>query len=188
MDPNELLKELKKEAEKVFNWFQGGVKTIRTSRVSIDLVEDVLVDYFGQKFPLKELASLVVVDSRTLAIEPWDKSKELALSIEKALSLLEWSGQVKVVGGKIYFSMPIMTEENRKNFVKILKEKKEKAKITLREERDKAWKDIQIGERGGDIGEDDKYRLKDRIQEIIDEIENQIENLFSKKEKEIMEQ
>ncbi|MDD3735091.1 MAG: ribosome recycling factor [Candidatus Pacebacteria bacterium] len=188
MDSSEFLQELKKEAEKVFNWFSDEIKTIRTSRVSIDLIDDVLVDYFGQKLPLKELASLVVVDSRTLSIEPWDKRSEFVSSIEKALSLLDWSGQIKVVGDKIYLSMPTMTEENRRKFVKILKDKKEKAKIVLRDERDRVWKEVQIKEREGEIGEDEKYRLKDKIQEIVDEVENKIEDLASKKEKEIMEQ
>lgn len=180
---NNLTKDTKGKFEKTIEWFSNEVSSLRGGRISTNLVEDVKIDYYRTQTPLKALASLSMLDSATISIEPWDKSS--LQNIERALYDTEFGGNVKQEGNRILFNLPVLTEEDKQKIVKVLKEKTEEAKIRLREARDKSWKEVQKMEKGGEVTEDEKFEAKEELQKLIDEFNEKIEGIEAKKEKEL---
>ena len=185
MTYQEIIDQIKPELEKVINFLEREVAKIRTGRASPSLIEDILVDCFGQKLPLKQLGAISCPNPRQIIIQPWDKSYIEA--IEKAVSRSSLGMSPVVDKDVIRLSLPLLSEEHRKNLLKILSEKQEEAKKTIRRWREEAWDKIQEEFREGKIREDDKFRGKDKLQELIDEYNEKVEKIGERKEKEIME-
>jgi len=182
----EIIEKIKPELEKVLSFFEGELMKIRTGRASPSLVEDIVVECFGEKFPLKQLAAISLPDPRQIVIQPWDKSYIEA--IEKAIFQQKSLGLSPVVDKDVIrISLPSLTEEYKKNLLRLLSEKKENARQTIRRWREEAWDEIQEKERIGEIREDDKFRAKEELQELIDKYNKKIEEMAERKEKEIME-
>ena len=179
----EIIDKIKPELDKVIHFLEGELAKIRTSRATPSLVEDVVVDCFGQKFPLKQLAAISTPETKQILIQPWDKSY-----IEGIVSALEKSGigaNPVVDKDTIRIHLPPLTEDYRKNLVRLLSEKQEEARQTLRRWREQAWREIQDGFKEGKIREDDKFRAKDDLQELIDDYNKKIDDLGDKKKREI---
>ena len=179
----EIINKIKPEMEKVLSFLERESAKIQTGRASISLIEDIMVDCFGQKLPLKQLGTISSPGPRKLVIQPWDKS--YLESIEKAISQSTIGAAPIVDKEVIRIELPALTEEFRKNLLRLLSEKQEEARKTIRRWREQAWKEIQQKERESEISEDDKYRAKDELQELIDEHNEKIEELGEKKKKEI---
>ncbi|XOB41632.1 MAG: ribosome recycling factor [Candidatus Nealsonbacteria bacterium] len=180
----EIINKIKPELDKTINFLDRELAKIRTGRVSASLVEDLMVDYYGKKTPLKQVSSISTPGPRTLCIQPWDHS--ILLNIEKAI--LESNLGINPIVEKdlIRLSLPPLSEEYRKNLLRVLNEKLEAARLTLRRWREEAWRQIQEGFRQGKIREDDKFRAKDELQELIDEYNQKIKEMEERKKKEIM--
>jgi len=181
----DILEKIKPELEKVINFWEKELQKIKTSRPSPSLVEGILVECFGQKFPLSQLAEISIPEPRQILIQPWDTSY-----IEGIVKALEKTGiGVAPIVDKNYIriNLPPLSEEFRKDLIRLVSEKKEQARQTVRRWREKAWADLQEGFREGKIREDDKYKGKDKLQELIDEYNKKIEELAEKKKKEIIE-
>lgn len=163
--------------------FQNEISSLRTGRASPGLVENIMVDSHGTKMPLKHAASINIEDARTLRITPWDIS--IIKNIEAAIASSTLGAQPIADKQSIRLALPELSEERRKALVKVLSEKIEEAKVSLRQERDEVWKDIQEKERKGEIPEDDKFRFKDDLQKIIDKTMEELEEISGRKEKEI---
>lgn len=185
MTYQEIINQIKPELDKVINFLEREVAKIRTGRASPALIEDLIVDCFGQKLPLKQLGAISCPNPRQIAIQPWDKSYIEA--IEKAMSQSSLGMSPVVDKDVIRLSLPLLSEEHRKNLLKILSEKQEEAKKTIRRWREEAWDKIQEEFKEGKIREDDKFRGKDELQELIDEYNEKIEEIGERKKKEIME-
>jgi len=184
MDYKEIIDKIKPELDKVISFLERELTRIRTGQATPSLVEDIVVECFNQKFPLKQLGAVSCPGRRQIVIQPWDKSYLEA--IEKALSRSN-IGIAPIVDKKIIrINLPPLSEEYRKNLLQILSEKKEQARMTIRRWRQIAWKEIQEGFQEGEIREDDKYRAKDALQELIDEYNGKIDEMEEKKKKEIM--
>ncbi|MCD6550165.1 ribosome recycling factor [bacterium] len=180
----EIIEKIKPELDKVIGFLERELAKIRTAGASVSLIEDIKVECFGQQMLLKQLASISVPEPRVIVIQPWDSS--YIDSIQKAIEKSN-IGVNPVVDQKIIrLVLPPLTEEYRKNLSKILSEKKENARKTVRHWREEAWKEIQEKFRKGEISEDEKYKGKDKLQEVIDEYNKKIEEKVEKKEKEIM--
>jgi len=179
----EIIDKIKPEIEKTIDFLEREMTKIRTGRASVSLVEDITVDYLGQKFPLKQLATISVPEARKIIIQPWDKS--YLESIEKAISQSSLGAAPIVDKEVIRITLPPMSEEYRKNFLRFISEKQEEARRTVRRWREQSWDEIQEGFKNGEIREDDKYRAKDELQELIDEYNEKIEKIGEKKKKEI---
>jgi len=181
----EIINKIKPELAKAINFLDRELAKIRTGRVSASLIEDLIVDCYGEKTPLKQLSSISASGPRTLCIQPWDHS--VILNIEKAI--LESNLGVNPIVEKdlIKLSLPPLSEEYRKNLLRVLNEKLEAARLTLRRWREEAWRQIQEGFRQGKIREDDKFRAKDELQKLIDEYNGKIKEIEERKKKEIME-
>ncbi len=180
----QIINKIKPELDRIVEYYKGELSKIRTGRASPSLVEDLQVECYGQSLPLKQLATISLGDSRSILIQPWDKS--ILSAIDKTISSSNLNLNPIADGDKIRIQLPPMTEENRKNFVKILKEKMEECRVSIRRWREKAWEEIQEGFKKGEIREDDKFRGKDELQKLIDEYNEKIEEMGEKKEEEIL--
>jgi len=180
----EIIQKIKPELEKVVSFLEKELAKIRTGRASPSLVEDIIVDCFGKKFPLKQLAAVSSPEPRQLVIQPWDKS--YIESIEKALSDSTLGTAPIVDKDLIRISLPPLTEEYRKSLSRLLSEKQEEARKTIRRWREEAWHEIQEKTREGEIREDDKFRAKDELQELVEKCHEKIEEIGERKKKEVM--
>lgn len=185
MTHKEIINKIKPELDKVLHFLEKELSGIRTSRATPSLVEDVSVDCFGQFFPLKQLAAISTPEPKQILIEPWDSSY-----LEGIVRALEKTGvgANPIVDKKtIRINLPPLSEEYRKNLFKILSEKKEQSRQTIRKWREKAWNEVQEGFKKGEIREDDKFKAKDELQELIDDYNKKIDQIGERKEKEILE-
>ena len=172
------------ELEKSLEHFKEELNQVRTGRASSALVEGLTVDYYGVKSPLKQVASISIPEPRTIVIAPWDKDN--LVNIEKALRESQLNLNPNNDGQVIRINIPPLNEERRKELVKLLNQKAEDGKISIRKHREDMWEEIQTLEKEGKIGEDDKFIGKDKLQEVIDEYNKKIEEIRAKKEEEIM--
>ena len=179
----EIINKIKPELDKVINFLEVELSKIRTSRATPSLVEDVVVNCFGQKFPLKQLAAISTPETKQILIQPWDKSY-----IEGIVSALEKTGigaNPVVDKDVIRINLPPLTQDYRKNLLRLLSEKQEEAKKTIRRWREEAWREIQDAFKEGKIREDDKFRAKDELQELVDDYNKKIDDFGEKKKREI---
>ena len=183
MEYKEIINKIKPEMDKANNFLEKELEKIRTGRVSSSLIEDIIVDCFGQKLPLKQLAAISIEGPREIIIQPWDKS--YLESIEKAISQSSVVASPVVDKEVVRLNFPQLSEEYRKNLTKIISEKQENARKTVRRWREEAWKEIQQKQREGEIPEDDKYRAKDELQDLIDKYNEKIEEIGERKKGEI---
>ncbi|MAZ40555.1 ribosome recycling factor [bacterium] len=175
--------KLQKRGDEITEWLKTELGSLRTGRANTALVERVMVDSYGAKAPLQSVASVSVEDARTLRIAPWDKTQigPVQQAIDKAN--LGVSTVPDDLGVRVVF--PEMTEENRKHVVKLVKERLEEAKISLRKERDEVWNDIQKKEKDKEFAEDDKFRYKDQMEDMVKKLNETFEDMSQKKEKDI---
>lgn len=180
----EIIKRNLLNFEKIIEKLKQEVAAFRTGQASPAMIENVMVDCYNSKMLLKQLAAINIRDSRTILIQPWDKT--IIKNIEKAVI-----GSTPGIGSAIdsdaiRISLPSPSEETRKEIVKALHQKLEEARISVRQARESIWKEIQNLEEAGKIREDDKFRGKEELQKKIDEYNNKIKDIGEKKEKEIM--
>ena len=184
MTTKEIFNQKKPLFDGILDFYKNDIASIRTGRATPSLVEEIVVDCYGQKMHIKELASLSVPEPRTLAIQPWDKS--VVDLIAKAIRE-SGVGLNPVVDGQIIrLNIPSLTEERRKEFIKLLKQKSEEAKVKIRKIREEIWDKIQRLEKDGEIREDDKFKGKEDLQKIVDDYNKKIEDLEKKKEAELL--
>ncbi|MDP3762452.1 MAG: ribosome recycling factor [bacterium] len=179
----EVINKIKPELEKVIEFLDRELAKIRTGRASVSFVEDIIVDCFGSKMPLKQLGAISCPEPRQILIQPWDKS--YMESIERALSSSNMGASPVVDKDVIRLTLPSMTEDFRKNMARVVSEKTENARQSIRRWREQAWKEIQEGTRAGKIREDDKFRAKDELQDLVEEYNKKIDALGERKKKEL---
>lgn len=174
----------KSKLKNIEDWLKNELGQVRTGRATPSILDRIFVESYGSKVPVNQIASIAIEDAKSIRIIPWDKSQ--SKSIEKAIVAenLGVSVSVDEKGVRVFF--PELTTESKTLLLKVAKEKTEQAKISVRTERDRVWTDIQQKEKEGEVGEDDKFRLKNEMQKIVDESNKNFESSFSKKEKEIM--
>jgi len=180
----EFIDKAKPEFEKAFKFFEGEMAKIRTSRASPALVEDIEVNAFNQKFPLKQLGAISSPQTSQLVIQPWDAS--YIEPIEKAIAQSGLGMSCVVDKNLIRLNLPLLTEEYRDTLSKTLGEKAEQAKQTIRRAREDCWNKIQDAQKAKEITEDDKFRGKDELQKVIDQYNEKIKALVEKKKTELI--
>lgn len=176
--------ELKIKLKKVEEFLGKEYRELNTGRASVMVLDSVNVESYGSYQPIKNVASISIEDPKTLRIVPWDKSQIKA--IEKAVTLADIGLSVSPDDTGLRVIFPQLTTENRQKLVKVLKEKLEEARITVRKERGDVWEEIQSLEKTGKMTEDEKVRAKDELQKVVDEANKNLETLFEKKEQEVM--
>jgi ribosome recycling factor len=178
------IENYKPEFEKALEHLKIEISALRTGRATPALVEDIFVDAYGVKTPLKGLASVSVSDPKTLLVEPWDKG--VLKEIEKSIQLANIGINPVNEGTRLRLSIPPLTEESRMELIKILQQKLEQSRISLRSIRDKIRGEITEAEREKQITEDDRYRLQEKLDEMVEEYHFRIKEMGDQKEKEIM--
>ena len=158
---------------------------VRTGRASLTILDGIRVDYYGTQTPLNQMATLSVPESRLIAIQPWDVSviKEIEKAILKSDLGLTPSNDGKI----IRISIPPLTEERRKELVKVINKISEDHKIAVRNIRRDSNELLKGLKKDGDISEDDAFKAQDQVQKITDEHIKLIEDVNKDKEKEILE-
>ena len=178
--------QFKNDLKKVEEHLTKEYSQIHTGRASPAILDSISVESYGSYQPLKNVGSISIEDPKTLRISPWDKDQ--VISIEKAITSANLGLSVATDDSGLRVIFPQLTTETRTSLVKILKERLEESRISVRMERDTVWTDIQEKEREGGITEDEKFRYKDELQKIIDGTNGNLESFFEKKEKEVMNQ
>jgi ribosome recycling factor len=184
-----MIQELRK---KTSDRMQGAVDAlkkeftgIRTGRASMGLLDGIIIDYYGTPTPVQQLASLSIPESRQIAIQPWEH--KLIPEIEKAIMKSDLGLTPMNDGKTIRINIPILTEERRKQLVKIVKKRAEESKIAVRNIRRDSNEELKKLEKDEHISEDDVKKEHDEIQRITDSFIKKIDESLEHKEKEIME-
>ncbi len=181
----DLLDELRQRMDKSVESLRDDLMGIRTGRASPALVDRLPVEYYGALTPLNQLASIAVPEPRLLVIRPWDASS--LANIERAI-LKSDVGLTPMNDGKlIRLNIPRLTEERRRELVKVVARRTEEARVAIRNLRRDALKDLQDFEKEKMISEDDFYRGKDEVQHLTDEFIETIDGIGVRKEEEVME-
>ena len=181
----EEVSEMKKRTDKALEALSHELGAIRTGRASIAILDHVKVDYYGTLTPVNQLATLAVPESRTITIQPWDASATHA--IEKAIMTSDL-GLMPTNDGKIIrINMPALTEERRKEYVKIAKKYGEECKVGIRNIRRDANEALKKLEKDKQISEDEHKKLGKDVQDITDKQITRVDEMIAQKEKDIME-
>lgn len=158
---------------------------IRTGKANPALLDAIRVNYFGQTVPLKQVASIAVPDPRLITIQPWDKS--VVSEIEKAIMQSELGLNPQHDGTVIRLPIPALTEERRKELVKVVKRYGEDARVAMRNVRRDANDQIKKLEKEHEISEDLMHTKQDEIQKLLDDYISKVDEALAAKEKEILE-
>jgi len=159
--------------------------SVRTGRASLSLLDGIMVDYYGTLTPLQQLASLSVPESRQIAIQPWEQ--RIIPEIEKAIMKSDLGLTPSNDGKFIRIGIPALTEERRKQLVKVVKKRAEEAKIAIRNIRRDTNEELKKLEKEKHLSEDDAKKSHDEIQKLTDSYIVKVEEVLKHKENEIME-
>ena len=183
-----MLEDLKKDAAdrmaKCVVALKGEFKRMRTGRASTSLLEHLKVEYYGTEMPLAQVANVVVEDSRTLAVTPWDKS--MVPVIEKAILKSDLGLTPNTAGSVIRLPMPALTEERRRELVKAAKHETENARVAVRNVRRDVMNDLKEMLKEKLVSQDDEKRAHDEVQKLTDRYVGEADAVLAEKEKDLL--
>jgi len=184
MDEN-IVKDVEARMEKTLSSLKGDLNKVRTGRASLALFDDIRVDYYGTSTPLNQVATLAVPESRLITIQPWDAT--IIGEIEKGILKSEL-GVTPVNDGKIIrITIPRLTEERRKELVKVVKKMAEGTKVSIRNLRREANEQLKGLEKNKKISQDQLRQWMDKVQTSTDKYIEKVDEVLVAKEKEILE-
>jgi len=181
---DDLYAEFKENMEGAIKAFKRELSRLRTGRAHSSMLDDIKVDYYGTPTQLSQVATVAVPEARVITVKPWEKN--MLKPIEKAILASDLGINPTNNGEQILLAVPALTEERRKSLVKVAKKTSEEIKISLRNHRHDALKDLKVLESEKEITEDQHKKAKDKIQEIINTYNKKVEEVLSEKEKEMM--
>ncbi|WP_066893794.1 ribosome recycling factor [Clostridium nigeriense] len=170
--------------KKTISVLKSDLSTLRAGRANPTMLDRIKVDYYGSPCPLSQVANISAPEPRVLVISPWEKS--LMKEIEKAILVSDLGINPSNDGSVIRLVVPELTEETRKNLVKVVKKTGEEAKVALRSIRREANDKVKALKKDGDITEDELKNAEEKVQKIIDTYVKEVDTLILAKEKEIM--
>lgn len=173
------------EFNDIVEYLKEELHGLRTGRANAAMVEGIQVDAYGSKMPLKGVASINIPDARTVVIDPWDKS--LIKNVETAIRNSGKNLNPINEGEILRIAIPALTEESRKDMVKLVGEKAEQARIKIRQLRDKIKDEILRAEENNEIAEDQRFKEQDNLDKKCSDFNDNIKRIAGEKEKEIME-
>lgn len=178
----DILVPTEEKMKKAVDAFRKGMSGVRTGRASPALVEGIVVEYYGTQTPLRQIASISVPDARSLVIQPFDKSA--LQEIEKAIMKSDLGVTPKTESSLVRLNMPSLTEERRKDLVRLIKKNGEEARIVLRNVRRDGLDALKKDE---SISDDVKKKQEEMIQKLVKKYTGTIDQILADKEKEVME-
>ncbi len=180
-----IMKEIEAKMEKTISSLKADLNKVRTGRASLALFDDIRIDYYGTPTPLNQVATLAVPEPRLITIQPWDTS--ITAEVEKAILKSE-IGVTPASDGKIIrIPIPRLTEERRKELVKVVKKMAEGAKVALRNIRREANEQLKGLEKNKKISQDQLHQWMDKVQTATDKYIEKVDGALGAKEKEILE-
>ena len=180
-----IVKEVEVKMEKTLSALKTDLNKVRTGRASLALFDDIRIDYYGTPTPLNQVATLAVPEPRLITIQPWDTS--ITAEVEKAILKSE-IGVTPASDGKIIrIPIPRLTEERRKELVKVVKKMAEGAKVALRNIRREANEQLKGLEKNKKISQDQLHQWMDKVQTATDKYIEKVDGALGAKEKEILE-
>lgn len=182
---NEIKQDAEKRMKKTIETFQNDLTKVRTGRANASLLDHVMVDYYGNLTALNQVANVTSSDSRTLMVTPWEKS--MVAAIEKAILNSDLGLNPSTTGSAIRVPMPPLTEERRKELIKVVRGEGEQAKVAIRNIRRDANNQFKELVKSKAISEDDERRAGDLIQKLTDKYIADVDHCLVNKEKDLME-
>ncbi|MDR5609166.1 ribosome recycling factor [Arsenophonus sp. ENCA] len=182
---NEIKKDAQERMEKSVEALKSQINKVRTGRASPSLLDGIMVEYYGAATPLRQLANITAEDSRTLAITVFDRT--LAPAVEKAIMASDQGLNPSSAGTIIRVPLPPLTEERRKDLIKVVRNDAEQGRVSVRNARRDANDKIKALLKDKEISEDDERRAQDEIQKLTDNFIKKVDEALEQKEKELME-
>jgi len=182
---NEVLEEGDKRKKRSVEALKKDLGTVRTGRAHPALIENVSVDYYGTSTPLNQLASITVAEARLLVVQPWDRQSLPA--VEKAILKFGAGLNPSNDGNVLRLAIPELTEERRREMVRMVRKKVEDGRVEVRNIRRDILEQLRAMEKEKDISQDEGKRSQEQLQKVTDLYIGQIDNLGVEKEKEVME-
>ena len=184
MSVSELKQNADQKMQKSIESLKNDLSKVRTGRAHPSLLDQVHVDYYGSPTPLSQVANLTLIDARTIGVQPWEKN--MIAPVEKAIRESDLGLNPASMGDLIRVLMPALTEERRKELVKVVKHEGENAKIAVRNIRRDANEHLKKMLKDKDISEDDERRAQDDVQKMTDKFVAEVDKLVTQKEADIM--
>ncbi|MFN4325988.1 MAG: ribosome recycling factor [Azonexus sp.] len=183
-----MIAELKKSAEhkmqKSLEALKNDLQKIRTGRAHVGLLDHVMVDYYGSLVPVNQVANITLIDARTLGVQPWEKN--MVQKVEKAIRDSDLGLNPATQGELVRVPMPPLTEERRKEMIKVVKNEGEGAKVAIRNLRRDANAHLKDALKKGEIPEDDERKAQDDVQKLTDKYIAEVDKMLAQKEAELM--
>jgi ribosome recycling factor len=183
-----MIPELKKATEqkmhKSIESFKGDLSKVRTGRAHTGLLDHVMVDYYGTPTPIHQVAKVILLDSRTIGVTPFEK--KLIPTVEKGIRESDLGLNPSTSGDTIRLPMPALTEERRKELIKVVKHEAENARVAVRNLRRDAIQHLKEALKKKEVSENDERRAQDEVQKMTDRHIAEIEKLLQEKEKELL--
>ena len=181
----DIKKDAKERMRKSIDAFSNELSKVRTGRANARLLDHIMVEYYGNEVPINQTATVAVEDARTIAITPWENS--LVPVVEKAILSSDLGLNPTTAGAVIRVVMPPLTEERRRDLVKVVKQEAEKSRVAIRNIRRDANADFKELLKEKEISEDQEHQAQDEMQKLTDQFINEIEKILDQKEKDLME-
>lgn len=185
MPVQDILNDARKQMEQSLEHYKNQILKIRTGRASTSLLDGVYVDYYGSSTPLNQIANVSTPDARTIMISPYDKS--MLQSIEKAIQTADLGFNPQNDGNVLRVPVPPLTEERRKEFVKLAKKYAEEGKVAIRNIRRDSMEELKKEEKNKLISEDEQKKGSEQLQKITDDYISRLDKIVADKEKELLE-
>jgi ribosome recycling factor len=183
-----VIAELKKTAEqkmdKSVQAFKGDLAKVRTGRAHTGILDHVMVDYYGSQMPINQVAKVTLLDSRTIGVTPFEK--KMSQAIEKAIRDADLGLNPASQGETVRVPMPALTEERRKELIKVVRHEAENARVAVRNLRRDAIHHLKEGLKKKEVSENDERRAQDEVQKMTDRHIAEIDRLLQEKEKELL--
>jgi ribosome recycling factor len=180
----EIKKNVDQKMQRSIEVFKGDLAKIRTGRAHTGLLDHIQVDYYGSAVSISQVANMTLVDARTIGVQPWEK--KMVQAVEKAIRDADLGLNPATQGDLIRVPMPALTEERRRELVKVVKNEAETAKVSVRNLRRDANEQLKKLVKDKEVSEDDERRASDDVQKLTDKFVAEIDKLVQTKEAEIM--
>ena len=181
---SDLNKTTEQKMQKSIEVLKTDLAKVRTGRAHTGLLDHVMVEYYGSMVPVNQVANVTLVDARTIGVQPWEKG--MAQKVEKAIRDSDLGLNPASQGEMIRVPMPALTEERRKELIKVVRNEGEAAKVAIRNLRRDANQNLKDGVKEKEISEDDERRGQESVQKLTDKYVAEVDKLLAEKEHELM--
>ena len=180
----DLKKSTDQKMDKSVQAFKGDLAKVRTGRAHTGILDHVMVDYYGSQMPINQVAKVTLIDARTIGVTPFEK--KMAGAIEKAIRDSDLGLNPAAQGETVRVPMPALTEERRKELIKVVRHEAENARVAVRNARRDAIHQLKESLKKHEVSENDERRAQDEVQKMTDRHVADIDKLLAEKEKELL--